>query len=141
MASKPENFQHHVTHVPFWRFKIHWFVAFLSTLLLKRFIRHIATYLYLKGNHLSLFFDIEQVFFGKQWLAANTKVLNHFSFPPCLTPSFTTPAASPSHSSNLSPSFPSFPFIEFEGMLNTLKEGATGPRRAPWHAYSRARQT
>lgn len=36
---------------------------------------------------------------------------------------------------------PSFPFIKARGGCWSLKEGATGPRRAPWHAYSRVRQT
>lgn len=36
---------------------------------------------------------------------------------------------------------PSFPFIKARGGCWSLKEGATGSRRAPWHAYSRVRQT
>lgn len=36
---------------------------------------------------------------------------------------------------------PSFPFIKARGGCWSLKEGATGPRRAPRHAYSRVRQT
>lgn len=36
---------------------------------------------------------------------------------------------------------PSFPFIKARGGCWSLKEGATGPRRAPWHAYSCVRQT